>query len=280
MRRLSNQPQIPPAALRGLAVAAFAALLSAGTVQAQGQKQPQALAAPQAVVDLKSAISQTAAVVEGAVTNIQYDYNEQDGPWTRVTLSEVRAHLGDSPSVVEIRYFGGPLPNGRMVVVSEMPTFEQGKRYMVFLRNTYWNLSPVVGDLALRAEKIGDAEVLVNADGMAVTGLGKDGVELGAALFEEPQLDGKPSKALVQNLSKLERKPLARQGFLKALTTAMADERLAVSGKVSAQPAGEFRWRAIPTSATPQLSLHNGAAASVPPNKQAPEADTSGPTQR
>ena len=69
--------------------------MMAGREAAQAQAVPDLLQAAAnqagAMEDLRSAVQQTAAVVEGLVSDIAYEYSEQDGPWTRVMLSNVRA---------------------------------------------------------------------------------------------------------------------------------------------------------------------------------------------
>src|SRR5262245_23615736 len=131
------------AVVLGIGAAALGSLRGLEAVQAQAihNRPPPTAPKPLPVGDLRSAIDQTAAIVEGLVTDIQYDYSEEEGPWTRVMLSDVHAYFGSAPPQVEIRHFGGPLPNGRMLVAAELPVFVQGKRYIVFLRNTAWNVS-------------------------------------------------------------------------------------------------------------------------------------------
>jgi hypothetical protein len=107
-------------------------------------------------------------------------------------------------------------------------------------------VSPVVGDLALRVEKLGEDEVLVNSDGRAVTQVGAAGVEIGTALFEGPQTDGAAPKPLANSartLSAPESKPLDRQRFAASLKSALAAQALSVGGPFSEKPGGGFRWR-------------------------------------
>jgi hypothetical protein len=212
--------------------------------------------------------------VEGLVTDIQYEYSEEDGPWTRVTLSDVYAHLGSAPPVVDLRHFGGPLPNGRILVAAELPVFVLGKQYVVFLRNTAWNVSPVVGDLALRVETIDGEEVLVNSDGQPVTEVGAQGLELGAALFDGPSADGRVPAALGRRLQDLDRRPLDRGQFVQELSTQIAAHGLRVAGAFYEHPAGGFRWRGQPTARAA------GERASADPAERAgssdPEVDSSG----
>jgi hypothetical protein len=261
--------------------AAFTGYMT-GTEAVQAQvgpnRPPPTARKPLPVTDLQSAVDQTAAVVEGLVTDIQYDYSEEEGPWTRVILSDVHAHFGSAPPEVEIRHFGGPLPNGRMMVAAELPVFVQGKRYVVFLRNTGWNVSPVVGDLALRLETVDDTEVLVNSDGQAVTEVGPEGVAVGLALFGSPELDGTPPKALGMSLAAFDRKPLDRRSFVEALNATMATHGLSIAGDFYDHPAGEFKWRAQRTAP----STRSKAPISTPANRAnspGPEVDMSEPNQ-
>jgi hypothetical protein len=243
---------------RGVLLAAIVAIGTASnhlgrsaTVQAQLAHRPPPLTAKRAgpVVNMATAIAQTAAVVEGSVADIQYDYTDEDGPWTTVMLSDVRAHFGESAPFVEIRHFGGPLPNGKMLVAAELPVFELKKRYVVFLRNTAWNLSPVVGDLAFSVESVGGAEALLNSDGQPVTEVGAAGIGLGPAILEDKLRSGIRPRALASGLQTLQSKSLDRRTFVASLRATMGT-RLTVGGPFYDRPAGEFKWRAMPTART------------------------------
>ena len=106
------------AAALGLSAASLDHLTHIGGVQAQAVRSapPLAEGTRGPADDLKRAVDQTAAVIEGLVFDIQYDYSDEAGPWTRVFLTKVRVLFGDAPSTVEIRHFGGPLPSGRFMV--------------------------------------------------------------------------------------------------------------------------------------------------------------------
>jgi hypothetical protein len=246
-------------------------------VQAQlAHRPPPATATrPGPVVNLATAIAQTSAVVEGTVADIQHDYTDEDGPWTTVILKDVRAHFGESGPFVEIRQFGGPLPNGKTLVAAELPVFERGKHYVVFLRNTAWNVSPVVGDLAFSVESVGGTEVLVNSDGEPVTDVGAAGVRLGPAILEDKLRAGTQPRTLGSGLQALQRRNLDRKTFLASLRTTMGT-RLTVGGPFYDRPAGEFKWRALPTART-------GSGRTAGPldlvGSRAPERDTTAPVR-
>jgi hypothetical protein len=165
-----------------------------------------------------------------------------------------------------------------VMVAAELPVFVKGKQYVVFLRNTAWNVSPIVGSLALRVETVDGTEVLVNSDGQAVTQVSPRGVEVGPALFGSPELDGTPPKALGRSLLALDRQPLDRQSFVEALNAALVTHGLMITGTSYEQPAGEFNWRGQQTAP----SARQKASADTPANRtgsSGPEVDSSQPTQ-
>lgn len=203
------------------------------------------------VEDLQSAARQTAAIVDGIVTDIRYDYSEEDGPWTTVILSKARALAGSAPEAIAIRHFGGPLPNGGFVVASELPVFVRDREYIVFLRNTTWNVSAVVDDLAFRVDTVDSTQVLADSDGQPVLQVGPAGFERGPRLFDDFQRDGSAPKPLDGGLRTLTRAPLDRDGFIKSLLGNLAAQGLQIGGTFSEKPAGAFKWRAQETAPTP-----------------------------
>jgi hypothetical protein len=226
---------------------------SNNSVQAQDVRIPLPLEPGKLVPadDLRTAVSQTAAIVEGVVTDIQYDYSEEQGPWTRVILSKVRALSGEAPETIEIRQFGGPLPKGALMVAAELPVFVRDREYIVFLRNTSWNISPVVGDFALRVDKVDDGEVVVNSDGQPVVALGGRGIEFGPIVFQPFDTDGTAPKAIAGSLRAIDYKPLDRARFTTSLISTLDAQGLRAAGRFIEKPTGEFNWRRNAASASP-----------------------------
>lgn len=281
-----------PLLVASLCLAAACSLPMAGEAIAAG-KPPADAPRARAVNDLKSALSQTAAIVEGTVTAVRYEFDPTSGPWTVFTLSDVRAHAGSAPAQLQLRQFGGRTKDGRMVVASELPVLVKGKRYVVFLRNTAWNLSPIVGDLALRLETVGGAEMLVTADGEPVTGVGAGGLDVGPALFGPHPLDGSAPQLVASARASLARAeaaappravdsggsassvasltagktPLDRAAFLAAVGSGARAAGVAVAGTFYDQPAGGFKWTGVST----------GNAAAAARSGGGPEPDTSRP---
>ena len=247
------------AAALALTAVTFDRMGSSSGVQAQDFRTPLQLdpiqlqplqlapAKPTPIDSFDSAVRQTAAIAEGVITDIKYDYSEAEGPWTTVILTNARAIAGEVPPTVEIRQFGGPLPNGGLMVAAELPVFVVGKEYVVFLRNTEWNVSPVVGDYALRVEKSDAGELLVNSDGQPVTQITPAGFNFGPILFEPFERAGVAPKAIADSLSTLRLaaiQPLYREAFTTSLRYTLDAQALQVSGSFFAKPAGGFNWRA------------------------------------
>lgn len=121
----------------------------------------------------KAVVDQTAAVVQGTVTSVRESYDEREGPRTLVTLSRLSPLWGEirSPDIT-LKLFGGALPGGRgRVDEVHIPKFVTGKRYLVFLSNREWRLSPVTAHQAFIIERVGNKDVLVTLDGYAVYGI-------------------------------------------------------------------------------------------------------------
>ena len=117
-----------------------------------------AAAPPTSAQTFEEVLRQTAAVVEGSVEDISYRYDEAEGPRSVATLSRLVVHIGSlgktAPNTIELRSFGGPLPDGREMFATHVPALLPGKRYVLFLRNTDWSLSPVAFEMAFRVEEI------------------------------------------------------------------------------------------------------------------------------
>jgi hypothetical protein len=272
------------AAALALTAVAFDRFGSTHGVEAQGIRIPIAqtpiLIAPIQIAPLKpapidgfeSAVRQTAAIAEGLVSEIQYEYSEEEGPWTRVVLSNVRAVAGAAPATVEIRQFGGPLPNGALMVAAELPVFVLGKEYIVFLRNTEWNVSPVVGDYAFRVDQVDNAEVVVNSDGQPVRQVGPAGFDFGPAIFEPFEQAGVAPKSITGSLLEVSIPPLDRASFTTSLRSTLDAQALQVSGSFIGKPAGGFQWRAQQAIRSPR-----DVASIETPDTGEPEFDNSEP---
>jgi hypothetical protein len=242
---------------------------SEGTIKLAATTGPAAQRQPDRFDSLLRVLDQTAIVAEGVVTDVQNEYSPDTGPWTVVTLSQVTTHFGSAQSQLTIRQLGGPMPNGRVLSVSHQTAFLKGKKYLVFLRNTGWHLSPVVGGYAFRYELVGGLDVLVDRDGSAVTGFDASGVLLSEPVFEGPRPDNAAPVALANAAQKVSGKALDGPTFVDALRSQLSLRGMKISGSHSERPmAGTNGMRA-------QLTAAPGTPSSTA-NTSAPEPDTSG----
>lgn len=101
----------------------------------------------------RDVLDETAAVVEGRVTSVDYTFDVREGPRSVATLEDLTVHFGtlDADSV-ELRTLGGPLPDGKVLHVSEMSRLTIGTRFIVLLQAGDWFLAPIVGLNAFRLE--------------------------------------------------------------------------------------------------------------------------------
>jgi hypothetical protein len=251
-------------------IGVVAAVITASSV-AWGQVSrppPEGAAPPRQISNLADAILQTSAVIEATVRDITYEFSDAEGPWTRIVLGDVTAHFGRAPTALELFQFGGQLPNQRMMAAAELPVFVRGARYVVFLRNTAWNISPVVGGLALRVENVDGNELLVASHGETVIGLGAGGVDFAEALFEPAPYSGRPAVRNEVTLSSLPGRPLDRRSFVAALRAELDAQNLSITGPFYDRPAGGFTWRrqAMVPHGQPTTGGQAGVDTSAPGN--------------
>ena len=149
--------------------------------------EPPGIVSPRTFTTMSELVPQIHSVVRGTVEDIRFDYDDCAGPRTIVQLTAVETLLGDRhDSKLVLRTFGGPLPNGNFVSASELPRYVLGGRYVLFLRNTDWRFSPVIGNLAFREETVVARQVLVDTEGFAVTGVDESGVLTDGPRLMEP----------------------------------------------------------------------------------------------
>jgi hypothetical protein len=202
---------------------------------------------PRAVDSLLSLFDQTASVVEGEVTDVRSEYSPRTGPWTVVTLGNVRAHLGEAPREVRLKQAGGLLPDGRQRVISHVPRFVRGARYVVFLRNTGWSLSPVLDEHAFRVESVGGREVLVDGEGALVAGVGSSGLRRTAPFFETVDLSGaRPSPREGADMRAAPPGALDREAFLSLLHNHLRARGIAVAGTFREEPVATASSLSVP----------------------------------
>ena len=152
---------------------------------------------PRALHDLESVVRQLNAIVLADMRDMSTMYDRCEGPRTVLQLANVRTLLGGPHTdTMQLRVFGGPIPGGRYARDSEAPRYAVGRRYLLFLFNTDWRFSPVIGDLAFRVERVAGREVLVSPDGQGVTGVTPLAVETRTPMLFLPE--GRPGVGSVR----------------------------------------------------------------------------------
>ncbi|HEV8580093.1 MAG TPA: hypothetical protein VGX68_13560 [Thermoanaerobaculia bacterium] len=137
--------------------------------------------APAPVDSSQQMLAQTATIFRGLLKEVRFTYDECAGPRTHYVFSDAATLAGTQvQSQVTVKVLGGPTPYGTWIRVSELPKLALNSEYVVFLRNTDWTFSPIVGNLAFRREAVAGREVLINPAGYAVTGWGPGGPLLSA----------------------------------------------------------------------------------------------------
>ncbi|MEO7403769.1 MAG: hypothetical protein ABIU95_08890, partial [Burkholderiales bacterium] len=164
-----------------------------GPIQADVRPEPpppekaDAKIAPRAFESMRAILEQTAAVVEGDVSEVAFGFDDCAGPRTNIKVVNARSVLGTAvANEIVLSVFGGPMPDGRWFQASELPRVALGARYVFLLRNTDWKFAPILGSHAYRVETIAGRSVLVNALGQAVTGLSEAGIETHTDALTEP----------------------------------------------------------------------------------------------
>jgi hypothetical protein len=143
---------------------------------------------PQQLDSLAAVVRQLNAIVLADVRDISTEYDRCLGPRTVLHLAGVKTLLGGAHAdAMELRLFGGQLPNNRYVEISESPRYVLGRRYVLFLFNRDWRFSPVISDHAFRVEAIAGREVLVAPNGKAVTGVSALAVETETRMLFVPE---------------------------------------------------------------------------------------------
>jgi hypothetical protein len=133
-----------------------------------------ALAAPAAVppdATPTELVAYSPVIFTGIASGMRYGFHDDSKmPYTFVQFSGVKylrrdSSIGDlSKDTVEISMAGGLRENLRLLEIDEMPKFDLGQRYLVFIRGGSWRLSPITalekGVFRLHGRLADDALVL------------------------------------------------------------------------------------------------------------------------
>jgi hypothetical protein len=133
-----------------------------------------------------------AAIVEGQVARTWNEFDSRLGPRMFVEFSDVITHAGQPPSSNTFSQLGGPVPDGRYVVVSELPTLSAGARYVFFFGRQATAYTAIWAGLAFRLEAVAGRTVVLEPEGKPVLSFGLNRVEFGPSPVIAPSADGSP----------------------------------------------------------------------------------------
>jgi hypothetical protein len=206
-----------------------------------------------------------AAIVEFEVLGMRHDYDSRLGPRLVVSIANPIAHAGLAPAETEFRQFGGPTPDGRFQVVSELPRFSVGARYILFLPALAWFYTPAWAGLAFRVEPFARKTVVLGMGGTPVLGFDCNGVRFGRTRVVEGRFDlATPLAPQTRVASVTEGDPdvaaaLTREQFLAAADAAARAAGAKLGAPVTLTPDPTRTWTHVP-AAPP--STPSGAATS------------------
>lgn len=192
------------------------------------------------------AVSNTAAIVEGHVTEYRYAYDAASGPRTVATLTHVTTHFGDfRDETFKVATLGGPITQRRWLFIPELPHLTADTRYLIFLTNVDWFYTPIVGNYVFRLEPgPAGADVLIDPSGHAVVGVSPAGLKLTPDPVVDGQLDFLTPQAKPRLLDE-QRPQLARamskDAFLSSIRTLL--QSVPLTGEFRSLPTAGRVWK-------------------------------------
>jgi hypothetical protein len=195
---------------------------------------------------LSEIIRQTAAVVEADVSDVSYTYTDAEGPRTVFRLTNVRTLFGaPQGGVLELKTFGGPLPDGKFLMSPDVAQLRKGARHVLFLRNVPGELSPIVNDaLALRLEKVRGRTVMVNSEGHVLARLTAEGCQFsGTRVTHESPFRAEVAPRLRADLpADLATNAASRDDLVASLREFTAARGMRFAGRAVLAPAPSDLW--------------------------------------
>lgn len=140
----------------------------------------------------KELVVEAQLVAVGNVSRVEaISTTGQSYAYTYVTVSDLEVLKGSySSPEITLRTDGGPLANGRTLVVAGMPRFRESERVVVFVKGNGQQICPLVGWgqglLRVVADGAGGSEVVTTSSGARIRAI--QGGEF--VLTEQPALPG------------------------------------------------------------------------------------------
>lgn len=155
---------------------------------------------------------------------------------------------------------GGTHPDGSEESWSDVPEFNQGERYLLFIRDGKWRTTPIAGGQrgAFRLATVGAREVLVNNDGLVVSRLLEDGFRLAprrVAMSERSLRAVRSGRADAKLAAEPELQPVVREDAEQELVLSELRRQIKTYRLRAAQRATDStRKRVVQREATPMFT--------------------------
>lgn len=188
------------------------------------------------------------SIIEADVAAMRHEYADEIGPRTVIKLSNILVHAGATPTGTEFSQLGGPLPNGQIVHVWELPRFSIGSRYVLFLTAVPWFHTPVWGGLAFRVERFSTKTIVLGPQGAPVLQFAPSGVRFAATRLVDSPLDfATPFSAQPRLPTITDTHPdvvaaLSKDEFVQAAVFASIDIGAPLGHPVSLAPTSSKHW--------------------------------------
>lgn len=176
-------------------------------------------------------------------------------PVTRVTFEPAEWWKGDSQErTVTLEFLGGPVGDGRILVVAGMPQFKEGKRYVLFWRDGDEWANPLVGWHQGQYDVIegADGQLYVEGPETSAREIEVDrGIDLGAAIAERnqrpaetsgPRTGGNEEATMLENVQRALTEHLKKHGGQQSRKGRTAQARRA-DDSASLQPLSDLKER-------------------------------------
>lgn len=112
------------------------------------------------------------AIVRARLGKMQHEYTEQTGPREVYPVTGFTVLVGAVPESLYVSRAGGPLPDGRVLSVSDQPDYQEGEEYLIVYSNRPLGSGHVL--MRFRIVAVAGKGVAVSDEGLPLLGWADD----------------------------------------------------------------------------------------------------------
>lgn len=189
-------------------------------------------------------LTRVGAVVSARMSKVRNTYDERIGPRTVYDLEDVETACGSVPDGMTVSLLGGPLPDGRTLTVTDLPTFVEGRRYLIAFADVPLGTEQVLE--RFRLEQVGGRVLALTDSGRPVFGWSERSPVVG----ERSVLDGdRADSPLIKGAADLVGdRAVSFQQVAIELCGAARSFGANLSTTISEKHPADYRWNATPGS--------------------------------